>query len=109
MSNGKYMFDQVLDRLVEAEKRAAEALALNRNGHHQVQVLQQDLNNARSDLTSAKMKLDAFEKGEDAFLGLYIAIDSTIEKLRIEGLTEIADALYDKTAAAKKFIDPIPF
>lgn len=109
MANMTYAFDTVLDRAIEAEKKVATLEERNRFGNHQTELLKRDLNNARSDLTTAKVKLEKFEKGEDSFTALYDAAENAAKKLDIEGLIEAAVPLRAAVTAARKFIDPIPF
>lgn len=112
MANMEYAFDTVLDRLVEAEKRVAAERERNSSSSSEVELLKRDLNNARSDLTTAKVKLQKFEKADDVFVALYDAAAKaqiTLTKNRTEDFAVVAEMLEDTVAAARKFIDPIPF
>lgn len=112
MASMEYAFDTLLDRLVEAEKRAAEERERNSSSRSEVELLKRDLNNARSDLTTAKVALEKFAKAEDAFGALYDAVAKaqiTLTKNRAEDFAVVSEMLKDTVAAARKFIDYTPF
>lgn len=106
--DGDDAFDRVLDRLIESEKRAATDREAARGSVNAIQLLQRDLNNANSDLTTAKMKLEQYSGSDSAFIELYDAVGDAIHTLE-SSAPELASQLQAKMEAAKKFIDPIPF
>lgn len=71
-----------------------------------------ELNNTRSDLTTAKVKLQKFEEVTDVVGSLYEAVERAITRLsaiKTDEETALVENLKTSMAAAKKFIDPIPF
>ena len=104
---GEDAFDRVLERMVDAEKRAAITEESTRGSRYEIAALLQSLNNTRSDLTTTKVRLERFLQSDGAFTALYDAIEEAIRTLG--GGSEAATSLRAKMVEAKKFVDPIPF
>lgn len=85
---GKIAFDELLERLIDAEKRAAA-----------------------NDLATDRAALAQLEKSSDAFVALYGAVDEAVRMLRAGHPTggPVADRLVAAKTNAEKFINPIPF
>ncbi len=117
---GTDAFELVVDKMVEAEKRAATAQESTNGSRHQIAALQQTLNNVRSDLATATLKLKDYAGADDAFTKLYDAAESSSSLMAAVAKSEspnvnkadllmAVDVLRAAVAGAKKFVDPIPF
>ena len=110
MSKAQDYFEHVVDRLVEEGRLRAADVDARRIAEGQRSDALTQLTQARRAQAAAEEAAEAYRKGEQAFTALYDAVERAAREIDArESSLETADLLRTTLAAAKKFIDPIPF
>lgn len=107
--DGEYAFDKVIDLLLEATKKNGGNAGELAEARHQTSIAQSTVDTLKQQVAVLQSDLKAYQNADDAFGALYTAANMSAKIMSDTGNKEYADVLIEKVAAAKKFIDPIPF
>lgn len=106
--SGSHAFEHVVDKLVEEGRRNASDTEKRLDAERRREIAERALEVVRSELIATKKSLAEYVAGDDAYGGLYDAVEMAAKTLSATD-KGMADILLERLAKAKKFIDPIPF
>ena len=109
--SGEDAFDRVLDKLVEEGRHRGRDIDARNAAEHARDAAIKEMESARSKLSIATAALADYQGADatDAFGELYDAVETATTRLKAFGDDALAGELLKRLAAAKKFVDPIPF
>ena len=104
--DGEDAFRMVLDRLVDEGHQRVRDIDARHRAESECSTAILELTNLKSELGLAKADLSKYRTADDAFLGLYDAVEKAIPLLIN---TTVGNDLKAGLVKTKKFIDPIQF
>lgn len=107
--SGEEAFVIVLDKLVEEGRARASDIDARRTAEQQRSEALRQLENAKADLGRTQAQLAHYTGADDAIGKLYDIVEKAIPVLASTPDSHLCSELKTAVAAAKKFIDPIPF